>query len=123
MGWEMYFYVLAFILLSPVTESQVALDNSDRTGGEKQHPHPLTLQGSAETSVKNPAPRLLVARYALKAGTGLCSLFYGNLGSRSSHRRADRARPRSVLCLCHFSACTRAAVEAEQQSGTLLDFQ
>lgn len=57
MGWEMYSYVIAFILLSPVTKSQVALNNSDRTGGDKQHPHPPALQGLAETSSENPASR------------------------------------------------------------------
>lgn len=48
MGWEIHFYVIGLILLSLVTESQVTLSNNNRTGGEKQHPHPPALQGFAK---------------------------------------------------------------------------
>lgn len=85
--WEMHFYVIAFILPSPVTKQQISLDNSDCAGGDKQHPQSPALQGFGETSGENPAPRqLLVARCALKAGIGFYNPFYGNSGSGGSCR-------------------------------------
>lgn len=59
MGWERYFYVIAFILLSPVIRSQVALNNCDQSGSEKQHPYPPALRGLAKTSSEKAASKHL----------------------------------------------------------------